>query len=1132
MLTWQESAVALTWIQTSMLVKVPVAWSGDVVVLVSTRSLGSLVVVIVLRIKLKRSVLGISWWSRYTFTVEESVAFYLVAGLAMPVGWVLSIVDWFCRWSCSSCCQLVSTRSLGSLVVVIVLRIKVSLLLENILNLELDESSEFHSSKILTERTIHRYIVLNDKVGAEEAADAPKVKKAPVQRAVSKERPAAATVGESVLKKKRTMRKKSGSSQANLEIVAVAQEAVPIQIIEPIPAAPADDEMEEQPADEVAAEYVEQPAAEAEITIEQPADEVAGETIVKDFDEPAVETTAEEIRTTSADDVDIIIKKVIADTAQMGPDAEDHGVVVPDTVVTPSDTDEEMETIGAGTGVGDQQLHSFVTADSRTDAAADYFMEEPEEVDMSDDEQSVDERIDADEAMSLEDILLSIPADVHLPSEEARPTPADDVDFIIEQVIAETSQIGDDEEVHEVGISGVGDQTAEIVDREKHWFDLPYEDIIAQMDAERLVVTASDTDEEMETIGAGTGVGDQQLHSFVTADSRTDAAADYFMEEPEEVDMSDDEQSVDERIDADEAISLEDILLSIPADVHLPSAGVNFTNIILGKDIKLPGVDERTWYLASLPQIPVDDKGKEPLMEKDPVKEVEMSDDEQSVDERIDADEAMSLEDILLSIPVDVLLPSAVSQIPVDDKGNEPLMEKDPVQGNPMKEQFLLILADIECLVQLREKVIDETMLSVEGTWVIEPCADYWKPIPREFSSSTVVIPSRLSYVDTLLQENRDRGAVIARSNTNTKSSCWIRTMLSVEGTWVIEPCADYWKPIPREFSSSTVVIPSQLSYVDTLPPVSEFFKVMTKRWSDVCLEVIKFFASRRLLPVGSVNFCRAFAVVEPFNSFVLHQPTVFALRLSQFCTVFLRKILRNLQLASASVSSIDQEDKPYFIQSPESSFDISQRQDSPHSVADSPLRFISNAISMADDTTRFSNSLSDLQTLLSERIGDSQNDVLSRLHTLDKGLRDALLQQGEDFRNDAVTADSMDIRKEFRALNAKAQETLNHIADQLSELISYINRGGNDKKGEVSSSRPQPPPDDQNRGSGNTGGGGDNVKTTNIMDRYSGSMSRDGHRRGRSGGRRSSSSRSGSSKRKHPSSAEGHPSLRLASAM
>ncbi|KZV16667.1 hypothetical protein F511_43682 [Dorcoceras hygrometricum] len=63
--------------------------------------------------------------------------------------------------------------------------------------------------------------------------------------------------------------------------------------------------------------------------------------------------------------------------------------------------------------------------------------------------------------------------------------------------------------------------------------------------------------------------------------------------------------------------------------------------------------------------------------------------------------------------------------------------------------------------------------------------------------------------------------------------------------------------------------------------------------------------------------------------------------------------------------------------------------------------------------------------------------------------------------------------RNDLLDFSAQAQQTLNIITDQLSELVAYINRGGNDKKGEVSSSRPQPPPDVQNRGSGNTSGGG-----------------------------------------------------------
>ncbi|KZV17456.1 hypothetical protein F511_41754 [Dorcoceras hygrometricum] len=63
----------------------------------------------------------------------------------------------------------------------------------------------------------------------------------------------------------------------------------------------------------------------------------------------------------------------------------------------------------------------------------------------------------------------------------------------------------------------------------------------------------------------------------------------------------------------------------------------------------------------------------------------------------------------------------------------------------------------------------------------------------------------------------------------------------------------------------------------------------------------------------------------------------------------------------------------------------------------------------------------------------------------------------------------------EFRV---QAQENFNTLTSQLSELVDYINRGGDAKKGERGSSRgPQPPPDDHGRpGSGNEGsrhGGG-----------------------------------------------------------
>ncbi|KZT76709.1 hypothetical protein F511_46267 [Dorcoceras hygrometricum] len=44
--------------------------------------------------------------------------------------------------------------------------IQISLLLKNILNLELGESSEFPASKILTDKTVHRFVSLNDRDAA------------------------------------------------------------------------------------------------------------------------------------------------------------------------------------------------------------------------------------------------------------------------------------------------------------------------------------------------------------------------------------------------------------------------------------------------------------------------------------------------------------------------------------------------------------------------------------------------------------------------------------------------------------------------------------------------------------------------------------------------------------------------------------------------------------------------------------------------------------------------------------------------------------------------------------------------------------------------------------------------------
>ncbi|KZV26459.1 alpha-N-acetylgalactosaminide alpha-2,6-sialyltransferase 2 [Dorcoceras hygrometricum] len=168
----------------------------------------------------------------------------------------------------------------------------------------------------------------------------------------------------------------------------------------------------------------------------------------------------------------------------------------------------------------------------------------------------------------------------------------------------------------------------------------------AARQANRLVESASETDEEQETVAYGTGVWEQQLQTFDEPENRIDASTAYFVTEPVAgMVLADVIPTVEEKPSADEAMTLEEILLKIPDGCSFSSTTGEVTKIQLGKSISIPGVDEGDWYKSSLPKIPAAEKGKAP-----------------------------------------------------------PLLERDPIKGIPPKEIFSLILANINLLVQLREK--------------------------------------------------------------------------------------------------------------------------------------------------------------------------------------------------------------------------------------------------------------------------------------------------------------------------------------------------------------------------------------------------------------------------------------------
>ncbi|KZV20546.1 hypothetical protein F511_30119 [Dorcoceras hygrometricum] len=71
----------------------------------------------------------------------------------------------------------------------------------------------------------------------------------------------------------------------------------------------------------------------------------------------------------------------------------------------------------------------------------------------------------------------------------------------------------------------------------------------------------------------------------------------------------------------EELKSLDDLLIQISEDTMMPSVtAVEITKIRLGESINIQEVQERDVYYASLPRISIHDKWKEPLVEDEPVK--------------------------------------------------------------------------------------------------------------------------------------------------------------------------------------------------------------------------------------------------------------------------------------------------------------------------------------------------------------------------------------------------------------------------------------------------------------------------------------------------------------------------------
>ncbi|KZV19289.1 hypothetical protein F511_33322 [Dorcoceras hygrometricum] len=225
-----------------------------------------------------------------------------------------------------------------------------------------------------------------------------------------------------VTKKKRTSKRKASSSIENMDIVSVAQDAVPLQTIEPTSAAPA----EQPPVPKHKSKKRRlrlQKGSDDEIVEEQETVKViVEEDVVEQSVEPTVDTLEKETVSTT-DEVNNVIAQVLAETAQMEvtettereqpyeTDFREETTVEADRIIeSASDTDGEQETVAFETVAGEQQLQISDETENRIDASAEYFVKEPvEEMELADVIPIVEEKTSAEGATTIEEILLTIP---------------------------------------------------------------------------------------------------------------------------------------------------------------------------------------------------------------------------------------------------------------------------------------------------------------------------------------------------------------------------------------------------------------------------------------------------------------------------------------------------------------------------------------------------------------------------------------------------------------------------------------------------------------------------------------------------------------------------------------------------
>ncbi|KZV19596.1 hypothetical protein F511_44213 [Dorcoceras hygrometricum] len=359
---------------------------------------------------------------------------------------------------------------------------------------------------------------------------------------------------------------------------------------------------------------------------------------------------------------------------------------------------------------------------------------------------------------------------------------------------------------------------------------------------------------------------------------------------------------------------------------------------------------------------------------------------------------------------------ASLPRISIHDKGKEILEEVEPVRGNPARETVELICGDVDFLVQLRNKPWTATASKIIDLLSVSHSKSLEDLIAQQKEQG---LPIEQPCTSTVLDTSVGSGAVLAQFYSMAKSTCWVRTLVLIDGVWTPIQGNDFLRSscklslfVNRKKLPKSVVEEEFVPRCYLIEPVQYWGAapslIKTWGWAHVCIEIVRYHMFGCLRPVRE-DICRDIVVsnlgVERIPTGVRRifrqgmDSNSFVNSFVQLDSVDIQSI-QEFESASSDGSTVyrspspifqkddsfDQEELFYIVESPESYPSILQRQESTSLSSDSQMHFDSNDFPL-DDTTEaqtslpaatddLSSLLDDLKSSLSQHAGNSAPDA------------------------------------------------------------------------------------------------------------------------------------------------------------